>query len=448
MQKKDGTLNPVGFFDRERPVSFISHRLSPAEKNYDTFGKEFGAMRFAAQKWDYLLRNNTRNIFYTDHANLRSLIDKKELSAKHLRWYQTMVEKINSFEIVFIPGHLNKVADALSRRVDHSICALSVFTTSVDSLQSRFVAAYPDDPFVAEKQQEISTGTNSEFFFRGDALCWQQDSSGPRFYVPAANNLRELIMSEHHDLGIAGHLGVTKSLKYLRRQYYWPNMKLDVHEYIKSCEYCQRNKPTTTSPAGLLQSLEIPAKKWDSISMDFITHMPLVDGFDSVLTVVDRLSKMVRFIPTTTTATAKDVARLVFDNVVCLFGLPLDIVSDRDPKFVSEFWEELWKVMGTKLSRSTAYHPQSDGQTEIMNRFLNDYLRNFCVSHSDWLQHLKVAEFAYNNSTHGSTEHSPFFLNYGQHPNTPVQQISRPASAGPASADTFVAETSQRLLPL
>jgi hypothetical protein len=223
-------------------------------------------------------------------------------------------------------------------------------------------------------------------------LCWQ-DSSGPRFYVPAAADLRELIISEHHDIGIAGHLGVNRTLSFLRRQYYWPGMKQMVRDCIRSCEYCQRNKSSNTLPAGLLQSLPLPAKRWDSISMDFITHLPsnLVNGFDSVLTIVDRLSKMVRYIPTTTTASAADVARLVFDNVVCLFGVPLDIVSDRDPKFVSKFWEELWSLFGTKLSRSTAYHPQTDGQSEIMNRFLNDYLRNFCADHADWLQHLKVA---------------------------------------------------------
>jgi Reverse transcriptase (RNA-dependent DNA polymerase)/RNase H-like domain found in reverse transcriptase/Integrase zinc binding domain/Integrase core domain/Retroviral aspartyl protease len=438
MQKQNGTMCPVGFVsDKLRPIGFLSHRLSDAEKNYDTFGKEFGAMRYAAQKWHYLLRNNTKNIFYTDHANLRSLATKTELKGKFLRWYQNMEENINSFEIVYTPGKLNIVADALSRRSDHletlSVLTLSVLTTSVETLLSRFVAAYPDDAFVAEKREEILSNPTSPFFFRDEVLCWH-DSSGPRFYVPAAADLRELIISEHHDLGIAGHLGNNKCLGFLRRQYYWPNMKMDVRQYIQSCEYCQRNKSSNASPAGLLQPLPIPAKKWDSISMDFITHLPLVAGFDSVLTVVDRLSKMVRFIPTTTTATAKDVAHLVFDNVVCLFGVPIDIVSDRDPKFVSEFWEELWKLFGTRLSRSTAYHPQSDGQSEIMNRFLNDYLRNFCVEHSDWLQHLKVAEFAYNNSTHGSTQYSPFFLNYGQHPNTPVQQISPSASASSAGA--------------
>ena len=446
MQKQNGKLCPIGFDDSNEklhPISFLSHRLSPAEKNYDTFGKEFSAMRYAARKWHYLLRNNTKNYFYTDHANLRSLATKNELQGKHLRWYQDMEEHINSFEIIYKPGKLNVVADALSRRHDHletlSVLTLSLLTTSVDPLLSRFVVAYPADAFVAEKRKEILSDSTSPFFFRDEVLCWQ-DSSGPRFYVPAAADLRELIISEHHDIGIAGHLGVNKTLSFLRRQYYWPGMKQMVRDYIRSCEYCQRNKSSNSLPAGLLQSLPVPATRWDSISMDFITHLPLVDGFDSVLTIVDRLSKMVRYIPTSTKATAADVARLVFDNVVCLFGVPLDIVSDRDPKFVSKFWEELWSLFGTKLNLSTAYHPQTDGQSEIMNRFLNDYLRNFCVDHADWLQHLKVAEFAYNNSTHGSTGYSPFFLNYGRHPNTPVQRISRPASAGPESSSSFASE--------
>ncbi len=253
-----------------QPIGFLSPRHSPAERNYDTFDQEFGAMRYAAEKWHYLLRNNTKNIFITDHENLKSLCTKNHLSGRNLRWYQQIEENINSFEIKFIAGKLNVVADALSRRPDHVLLNLYVFVSSVGTLLNRFISSYATDPFVAATTKKFLLEPNCPYFFRDELLCYR-DSSGPRFYVPAGNDLRELIMSEHHDLGIAGHLGVTKCLRYIRRQYYWPDMKRNVRNYIRSCEHCQRNKPSNTSPAGLLQPLPIPAKRWDSVSMDFIT---------------------------------------------------------------------------------------------------------------------------------------------------------------------------------
>ena len=213
--------------------------------------------------------------------------------------------------------------------------------------------------------------------------------------MPDSSGLRELLLTEHHDVGIAGHFGVGKTLLYLQRQYYWPNMKVFVKNYINSCEFCQRNKSSNQAPAGFLQPLEIPSQKWQSVSMDFIVALPTTErGFDAVITVVDRLTKMVHYIPTTTNATALDTARLFFSNVVALHGVPINIVSDRDPKFISAVWSALWEMMGTKLSMSTAYHPQSDGQSEILNRILEDMLRTFCATdhHNNWDLHLKTAK--------------------------------------------------------
>ena len=152
------------------------------------------------------------------------------------------------------------------------------------------------------------------------------------------------------------------------RNFFWPRMQKDVKNYVTSCEACQRNKPTNRAAAGLLQPLVIPETRWEQVSMDFITHLPKIKNhFDSIFVVVDRLSKRVHFIPTTSTVTAPDVAHLFFTHIFRHHGLPRVIVSDRDPKFISKFWQELLLFLRTKAAMSTIHHPQTDGQTEQAN---------------------------------------------------------------------------------
>jgi hypothetical protein len=431
MQKYDGKL---------RPVCFLSHKLDSAQRNYGVGDKEFCAIKHAALKWGHYLRNETKNIFVTDHENLTRFAHKKHLSGRSLRWYQQIEENAGAFEIIYKPGKTNVVADALSRRPDHYFCALNA-VLPLEELSSRIQSAYDGDDEVKNIKEEMDAGDAKCPYFMEDGVLMRMTNDGPRVFVPAGA-LRELIISEHHDLRIAGHLGGFKTVQYIQRRYYWPQMKHMVVKYIQSCEFCQRFKSNRQAPYGLLQPLPIAERRWDSVAMDFIVDLPLSSGgFNAVLTVVDRLSKMTHFIPTTTNLTAEGAAQLFFDNIICVHGLPTSIISDRDPRFVSKFWETLWKLLGTKLNRSSAYHPESDGQSEIMNRFLNDFLRNFCSGdHHSWEQHLRVAGFAYNNSVHVSTGYSPFYLNYGQHPNVPVQRTRSPANAGSDTAEGFAAD--------
>ena len=175
-------------------------------------------------------------------------------------------------------------------------------------------------------------------------------------------------------------------------------------------------------PFGEAQPISVPDYQWKDISMDFITHLPPTrSGFTSILVVVDRLSKMVHFLPTFDAVSAEDVAALFRDRIFCLHGMPQSIVSDRDVKFTSAFWTELHRLLGVRLNLSTAYHPQSDGQSERMNRVLEDMLRHFVNRHhDDWDQYLATAEFAINNSENSSVENTPFMLNYGRHPYVPA----------------------------
>jgi hypothetical protein len=174
-----------------------------------------------------------------------------------------------------------------------------------------------------------------------------------------------------------GHQGFFKTYRQIRERFSWKGLKDDVLRHIRECVTCQQNKSEQIHPAGLLQPLPIPEQKWESISMDFITGLPRVQGRDCIFVVVDRLTKFAHFFSIPTDYKAIQVAELFFREVFRLHGLPRQIVSDRDGCFINAFWQELFRLVGTELATSTSYHPQTDGQTEIVNKWVEGYLRNY-----------------------------------------------------------------------
>jgi hypothetical protein len=202
----------------------------------------------------------------------------------------------------------------------------------------------------------------------------------------------------------------------LRKSYHWPGLKRDVLRYVRECLPCQRNKAERVKMPGKLQPLDIPQMKWECISMDFVTSLPTVQGgYDSIMVVVDLLTKVAHIIPVKKTYKASDIARLFVKEIFRLHGLPKRIVSDRDTDFTSKFWTSLFEAIGTQLCFSTAYHPQSDGQTERVNQVIEDILRAYCAREpKKWIQYLPLVEFAYNASYHQSIGMTPFQALYGQ----------------------------------
>lgn len=183
-----------------------------------------------------------------------------------------------------------------------------------------------------------------------------------RLVIPNVPEVKKRIMEELHAVPYSGHLGYQKTLKKVQQSFYWPDHTLDIRDFIKGCSVCQLEKAVHRVPAGLLQPLQLPEEKWADISMDFIMGLPQSEQEnDGILTVVDRATKMVHLVPVRQTITAADTARVFWDKVGKLHGIPRSIVSDRDPRFVSKFWQELWGILGSKLRMSSAHHPQTDG---------------------------------------------------------------------------------------
>jgi len=237
-----------------------------------------------------------------------------------------------------------------------------------------------------------------------------------RIYVPEGE-LRGEIIQLHHDTPVGGHGERWKTTELVTRNYWWPGVTKEVGKYMDGCDACQRYKNQNEVLAGKLMPNAIPEKPWSHISADFITKLLLAQGYDAILVVCDRFSKMAHFIATTEKTTAEGLTRLFRDQVWKLHGLPESIISDRGVQFAAGMMKELNKLLGIQTKLSTAYHPQTDGQTERINQELEQYLRVF-IDHrqEQWLDWLGTAEFAYNNKIHVATKASPFKVNYGQDP--------------------------------
>jgi hypothetical protein len=214
----------------------------------------------------------------------------------------------------------------------------------------------------------------------GKATCFRKDDQGvlwfkDRLVVPKDAELCQQILDEAYLSRYSIHPGSTKIYQDLKQHYWWTKMKIEITRYVAKCDTCKRVKAVHMKTAGPLQSLPIPTWKWEDISMDFVVGLPKTfKGYDSIWVIVDRLTKTSHFLPVKTYYPVITYAHLYIARILSLHGVPKTIVSDRGPQFVSMFWEELHKYLGTKLLHSSAYHPQTSGQTERVNQILEDML--------------------------------------------------------------------------
>ena len=240
--------------------------------------------------------------------------------------------------------------------------------------------------------------------------------------VPEIGELKREIMEEAHCSAYAMHTGTTKMYHTLREHYWWKGMKKDIVDFVSRCLTCQQVKAEHQKPAGKIQPLPIPVWKWDKITMDFIIGLPRTRRqHDAIWVIVDRLTKSTHFLAVSNDDPLDKLAKLYVEEIVRLHGVPISIVSDRDPIFTSRFWSSLQDAMGTRLHFITAFHPQVDGQSERTIQTLEDMLRACVIEFKgSWDTHLSLMEFTYNNSYQSSIGMAPFEALYGRKCRTPV----------------------------
>ncbi|GLT37652.1 hypothetical protein SLA2020_119560 [Shorea laevis] len=282
---------------------------------------------------------------------------------------------------------------------------------------------YEDDPDFSNIWQATSNQAFPQYHCQQDYLF-----KGNRLCVPRCS-LQDSIIWEAHNGGLAGHFGRDKTLALAKESFYWPKLGQNVIRHIQRCKVCHQAKIINQN-TGLYLPLPIPTSPWEDVSMDFVLGLPRTQqSKDSIMVVVNKFSKMAHFIACQKTNDASFIAELYFREIVHLHGVPKTITSNRDVKFMSYFWRTLWRKMGTQLQFSFASHPQTDGQTEAINKILGNLLRSFVGKNlRQWDLVLAQVEFAYNNSSNQATGKCPFEVVYGVHPLSPLDLAPLPTS--------------------
>ena len=471
----------------EHPIAIESGSFNKAELNYTTLEKELLAIVKAFETRRHMLIQVDTEVL-TDHYNLTYWMKASQLSTRQARWVELLTQfrmKIyyRPGTKASMPDALSRRSDyhpgkgATMHQEHNFIQALPEFSSDPpprssisfeELVPSSTLAALqpnldPRDFFI--RDSDLIDGLKSDADIgevRNDMLAVSLPRSshldpspqslsslaylrrvkhnpslveprwtpqgflafGSRVYVPDHNDARLKVLKARHDSKLAGHPGITRTLELVSRDYIWNGLRNDIERYIRGCATCQRTKTSRQSPHGFLKPLEVPQRPWSDISMDFVEELPKSRGFNSILVVVDRLTKFAIFVPTTTTLDAPGLSKLFIDHVVSQHGLPSSIISDRGSKFISRFWKDLTSRLEITLALSTAFHPQTDGQTERVNQSLEQYLRIFAsYKQDDWSSLLPQASFVHNNSVNASTKQTPFYSNFGYHPKW-VSEIS------------------------
>ncbi|KAK1602150.1 hypothetical protein QYE76_017193 [Lolium multiflorum] len=398
-----------------KPVAYYSEKLDGARLNYPIYDKELYALIRVLEVWQHYLWPK-EFVIHSDHESLKYLKSQHNLNKRHAKW----VEFIESFPYVikYKKGKENVVADALSRKITLLLTRLEFHVLGLEEIKE----LYPSDAFFGPIFAKCSVDRGFDDFYLHDGYLFKAN----KICIPESS-LRKLLLQESHGGGLMGHFGRDKTLSMLSTHYYWPRMKRDVERLCNRCTTCLQAK-STSNPHGLYIPLPIPYAPWSDISMDFVLGLPRTKhGHDSIFVVVDRFSKMAHFIPCHKSDDASHIASLFFREVVRLHGIPASIVSDRDVKFMSYLWKSLMAKFGVKLLFSSSSHPQTDGQTEVVNRSLSTLLRTLVKKNlKSWEDCLPHAEFAYNRAKHSTTLRSPFMIVYGFEPPTALDILPLP----------------------
>jgi hypothetical protein len=400
---------------KKHPIAYYSKTLSAAERNYDVYDLELLAIVNALDHWrPYLAGSPHKIIIYSDHQNLLYWKEPHKISRQVAREV-LMLSKYN-FEIRHIKGIANRRADALSRRPDYDQGQNDNQNVTVlpEQIFARAIEVIPDH--MTQNETTLKPWIDPHQLKKHQGI-WYKDG---RQVITGDNEAKHHIIQSHHNSPVYGHPGISKTIQLTERLYWWPQMRIDITEYVKGCADCQRHKVNTRPTKAPLQPIypKLEAMPFETVALDFIVKLPVSQGFDSILTITDQgCTKAAIFIPCNEDITAEETATLYIKHVFTHFGLPTKIISDRDPRFMSKFIQSACKVTGIKHTLSTAYHPRTDGQSERTNQWLEMAIRFITdEKQTNWAPYLPIAQFAHNNWPSDTTRKSPFFLLMGFNP--------------------------------
>lgn len=414
-----------------RPVAFESCKFTSAEMNYTVTEREMLAVVHCCKIWRCYLEGSKHLTVFTDHVSNTYFSNQTMLSQRQARW----AEFLGRFDmsIKYKPGSQN-MADPLSRHPHFLISCLSVVQT--EGTLARADASQPISGGIAFKPflERVQAATrNDPWFKNAHNITSNQLTSlrgvyykGKQLVIPAGDDLRTFVMQRMHNDPYAGHPGRDRTIHAVRRLFWWPTLAKDVTAYVSQCHSCQMNKSSSRTYSGKLMPLPIPEGAWDTVTLDFVTDLPLTaKNHNGVMVVVDYLTKMVRLIPITPNFTAESVAEAFVNNIFSLHGLPRKLITDRDTRFTKLFWQALQSRLFEQHAKSTAYHPETDGNTERVNRLMQDIIRHYVAANQDnWDQYLGLCEFAINSGYHDSIQSTPFVLNFGRNPKSPMEVLT------------------------
>jgi len=405
------------------PVAFHSRSLNKAEVNYTIYDKELLAIITAFETWRHHLEGAKFPVqVITDHKNLLYFKKPQHLNQRQIRW-SLFLSKFD-YRIAFRSGAKSGKPDALSRRPDFKSDSSSesqpvinnnAFCCAINDNISSLIEAQKADNYcknILLKIRDKSNNIKSSLFSFVDGVLHFQK----RIIIPSS--LRARLLKSFHDAPTSGHQGVDRTFEKLRRNYWWPNMKKDISNYVASCDVCCRNKIRRHKPYGKLIPLPTPTKPWEVIGVDFIVSLPSSQDCTCIMVVSDHLTKMIHLVPCSDVPSADLTAKLLLFQVFKYHGFPKVIVSDHGSQFSSQFWTSLCDAIRAKPRLATAHHQQSNGQVERANAVIEQYLRCYCSSaQNEWCFYLPLCEMSYNNSIHKSIAQTPFHANYGFDPN-------------------------------
>ncbi|GFS41476.1 hypothetical protein Acr_00g0074550 [Actinidia rufa] len=355
-------------------IAYASRQLRPHEKNYPTHDLELAAVVFALKIWRHYLYGVTCEVF-TDHKSLNITQEKANVVADALSRKSTVnLACLVTSQVPLLDELERAEIEVVAPDTNTMLTTMIAQPTLIEIVKQR----QPEDPYLWKVYEEMLVNPKPDFTLQDKALRFQG-----RLCVPNIPEVKRQVLEEAHNTKFTMHPGGTKMYRDLKETFWWPGMKKEIAEFVSQCLSCQQVKAEHQRPAGLLQSLPIPEWKWEHITMDFVVGLPNSPrGCNAIWVIVDRLTKSAHFLPVKTTYSLSKYANLYIAEIIRLHGTPVSIVSDRDPRFTSKFWKSLQRALGTELSFSTAFHPQTDGQSERTIQTLEDMLTAMCTRFS------------------------------------------------------------------